>query len=511
MGESKRRGLAHQSAIPVESLAVGSFAGKVHVEWDPHAAVTPLGQLPFFIEFLKVSGVFDELVESCPLTYESPNAPDKRDVLGTLLLSILAGHHRYAHINSVRMDAVNPSLLGMKRVVSEDSVRRALKHLDEARGVAWLEAALQRCYALMLKSPWIVDIDTTVKPLYGKQEGAVVGYNPHKPGRPSHAYHSYMMSGTRLIMNVEVQPGNHTAASYSGEKLWELVSSLPANERPYLIRGDIAFGVENSMAEAERAGISYLFKLRQTVQVKRLIKRLFTTPDWQDAGQGWMGRESLLHLQGWTKARRVVVLRRRLKENLALLERDEQQQLQLSTIEVLGPGEVYEYAVLITNRNDAIETCAQLYRDRGDCENHFDELKSQWGWAGYTTTDLKPCRLVSRMIALVYNWWNIFVRLAHPDTHLEAITSRPLLLHAVAKRTEHAGQQRLTITSMHAKSTHAQRMLTQLSRFLNSLIDTAEQLNPTLRWYHILSRAFHKLFGGIPLAPPLLCLPAASN
>ncbi|MHB1780641.1 hypothetical protein [Acidithiobacillus sp.] len=34
-----------------------------------------------------------------------------------------------------------------------------------------------------------LDIDTAVKPLFGHQEGAVVGYNHHKPGRSSHAYH----------------------------------------------------------------------------------------------------------------------------------------------------------------------------------------------------------------------------------------------------------------------------------------------------------------------------------
>jgi hypothetical protein len=28
-----------------------------------------------------------------------------------------------------------------------------------------------------------------VKPLYGHQEDAQVGYNPQKPGRPSHVYH----------------------------------------------------------------------------------------------------------------------------------------------------------------------------------------------------------------------------------------------------------------------------------------------------------------------------------
>ena len=46
---------------------VDTYAGRLHVEWDPNAAVTPLGQLPFFIEFLKTSKLFDDLVASCPL------------------------------------------------------------------------------------------------------------------------------------------------------------------------------------------------------------------------------------------------------------------------------------------------------------------------------------------------------------------------------------------------------------------------------------------------------------
>jgi hypothetical protein len=65
-------------------------------------------------------------VEDCPLTYTSPNAPKKRDVLGTILLSVLAGHWRYAHMNSIRNDGVNPGLLGMTAVMSEHAVRRGL-------------------------------------------------------------------------------------------------------------------------------------------------------------------------------------------------------------------------------------------------------------------------------------------------------------------------------------------------------------------------------------------------
>jgi len=65
---------------------------------DTEAALTPLGQLPFFIDFLKAAGLFDAFVADCPLRYTSPNAPKKRDVLGTAMLSMLSGHKRYAHI-----------------------------------------------------------------------------------------------------------------------------------------------------------------------------------------------------------------------------------------------------------------------------------------------------------------------------------------------------------------------------------------------------------------------------
>src|SRR5712672_924441 len=108
---------------PTEAVtSLDTFAGKVYVKWAPEAAVSSLGLMPFFIEFLKTSGRFDKWVEDCPLQYKSPNAPPKRDVLGTILLSVLAGHWRYAHMNAIRGDGVNPELLGMTKVASEDSV-----------------------------------------------------------------------------------------------------------------------------------------------------------------------------------------------------------------------------------------------------------------------------------------------------------------------------------------------------------------------------------------------------
>ena len=40
-----------QPEIEVWSAVADTYAGRVHVEWDATAPVTPLGQLPFFIEY----------------------------------------------------------------------------------------------------------------------------------------------------------------------------------------------------------------------------------------------------------------------------------------------------------------------------------------------------------------------------------------------------------------------------------------------------------------------------
>lgn len=225
---------------------VDTFAGKIQVKWVPEAAVSSLGLMPFFIEFLKTSGRFDAWVEECPLQYTSPNAPRKRDVLGTILLSVLAGHWRYAHINAIRGDGVNPELLGMTKVASEDSVRRALTGMKEEDSEQWMKRQLKASYEPLLEEPWALDMDSTVKPLYGHQQDARLGYNPSKPGRPSHVYHSYFIANLRLVMEVEVQAGNQTASSFAQPELWDLLDGLGEQSRPAFLRG---------VATGERSGL----------------------------------------------------------------------------------------------------------------------------------------------------------------------------------------------------------------------------------------------------------------
>jgi hypothetical protein len=167
----------------------------------------------------------------------------------------------------------------------------------------------------------------------------------------------------------------------------------------------------------------------------------------------------------------------------------------LGLAEVVQDGVLCEYVVLATSLDEELEATAQLYRDRGDAENNFDELKNQWGWTGYTTRDLKRSRVMAGVIALVYNWWGLFTRLA-AGAKGEAITTRPLLLHGIARRTRHSRQTTLTITSSHAKAKQVRRALEAASGFLKRVAATAEQLGSISRWRLILSWIFRDFLDG---------------
>ena len=341
-----------------------TFGGKVGLRWDEEAAVTAFGQWPYFVEFLKTAGLFEAWGKDCPLTYSSPHAPDKREVLA-------------------------PPRLGA--------------FLDE-----------------------------------------------RKPDR-----------------------------------------------QPKLLRGDAHGGTEQAMLGAEQRGLDYLFRLRQTTGVKRLIARLFASDDWAPAGQGWPGVRGELPLPGWSRSRKVIVWRRQVRDSLAFDESAGQQprQLSLGRTEVVEGGILYEYAVRATSLEEKLEAIAQLYRDRGDAENNFDERKNPSGWTGSTTRDLKRSRVMAGVIALVYNGWGLFTRLTAGGKG-EAITTRPLLLHGLARRTWHGRRTTLTITSSHAKARQRRTALETASGFLKRLAATAEQLGSPTRWRLILSWIFRDFLDG---------------
>jgi hypothetical protein len=472
---------------------VDTFGGPVYVEWSGDAGVSMQGPLTYFIEFLKSSGLWQRFVDTCPLRYTSRNAPKKEEVLGTILFSVLSGHRRYAHITAIRGDDVLPGVLGIETFRSEDSIRRAFEKQDEEELTLWIDRRMNETFEALLEAPWILDLDATVKTLYGRQEEARIGYNPHKPGRPSHVYHAMLLAAGKLVLNVDAHAGNQTASQYAQPALWGWLEARERGQWPTLVRGDIAHGNEEMMAGAEQRGLAYVFRLRMTKGVGRLIATLAKTKSktkWTEAGQGWEAAESSIQLQGWNRVRRVVILRRRVAGPPEEVEPTGQLALPGFTLEY-GDGEYYEHGALVTNWDQSdLLAIAQIYRDRGDAENMFDELKNQWGWTGFSTADLKRSQLMARIVALIFNWWSLFTRMATGSKHGEAITTRPLLQYGVARRTHHGNQTRLKLASLHGKAKKVANLLCRMSSWLTQWKRDAEQLEPGRRWPDLLQRIF---------------------
>ena len=159
----------------------------------------------------------------------------------------------------------------MKKVFSEDSLRRAFQDQEAGALSQWQTQGLLETYAPALEH---ADLDVTVKPIYGHQEGAEVGHNPHKPGRPSHAYHTIFLRTLRVALDVEVRSGKEHAAVHGLDNLWRLWDRLAPAQRVWLVCGDCGFGNERIMSQCEARQQNYLFRQRSTQGVVQLIQRL---------------------------------------------------------------------------------------------------------------------------------------------------------------------------------------------------------------------------------------------
>ena len=272
------------------------------------------------------------------------------------------------------------------------------------------------------------------------------------------------------------------------------------------MRGDCAYGNELLLGEAEARGVPCLFKLRYTAKVKTLVYQMQRSgAAWQDAGEGWEVMETTLKLTCWSRERRVVLVREApavapVKENGRRRRNRMQETLpgseEWKKVSAPWAGKIAVLVTTLDPRAYPATTLARLYRERADAENIFDELKNQWGWSGFTTQCLAPCRLMANLVALIYNWWHLYVRLYDGEHHREAITSRPALLGGVARLTRHSGQCTVKVSLQHEKSDLIAQAISVVSNTLARFHAIAEQWTIPERWSLLLTHIFRHWLGG---------------
>ena len=116
---------------------------------------------------------------------------------------------------------------------------------------------------------------------------------------------------------------------------------------------------------------------------------------------------------------------------------------------------------------------------------------------------------MARLIAIVANWWNVYVRLADPDAHREPVTSRAAYMDMVGRIVMNGGKRVIRLTSTHARAADIRTALTRIGAFLEWVASTAAKLTKEDRWRVIWMYAFRKLLRPKaqerPVPMPLLC------
>jgi hypothetical protein len=428
------------------------------------SAMTPFGGFVPWAAFTNHIGIVQHLAKTCPVKRTSPNAAPVYDILQTFMLTALADGRRFSHIERMREDPTIPEIFGMESVVNDDTVRRFFKSVRPELGADWMASATKPFWR-GLPDHIIMDWDSTIMTKYGHQEGASVGYNPTKPGRASFHPLLGVVSGTRLCPVFHFRSGD-TVTSTNWEKSMKEAQGWLGDRKVNINRGDCGLGTEAVMAwhEQELDRPKYLFKLKLTTNVRKAMIGV-NEDAWIGPGEmgTWQLAEGRLKLHGWTSERRVVFTRKLQGKMSAKLNGE------------FWDNNKHEFAVYVTNLPEkyTAHNVQQLYRDRADVENVFDELKNQWGFNGFCAKSRATTELAARLTLLVYNLWVLFVRFIIPHKHTEAKKGRRWFLIIAARLVESGRQKEVQISIRGGWAEQLKEGYTRLHEWIKS---TAPQL-----------------------------------
>ena len=111
------------------------------------------------------------------------NAP-----VAILLDGYFAGIERLYHFEDLETEPLLCARHGVDRLPDLNTLYRDLRRFEDRELMSALLDLLREIVVEAIRKQKIVtlDVDSTVETLYGRQEGAEIGPNPHKPGRVSY-------------------------------------------------------------------------------------------------------------------------------------------------------------------------------------------------------------------------------------------------------------------------------------------------------------------------------------
>jgi hypothetical protein len=364
---------------------------------------TPWGGLRIFQELLGRLGWREALAQAPLPPVGSNRGIDPTLMVQGFLVTIWTGGARFAHTASVRFDEALRSIFGLTRVASVSTFTRFFRRFGRKENEAVFAHLSGWFWRQVAGATWTVDLDSSVLTRYGTQEGCQVGYNPWHRGEKSHHPLMAFAAESRMVVTAWLRPGDTTDSSNAGNFFREVLAVLGPQHRIGLLRCDSGFCVGKFLDLVEAENISYIVPARLLATVKRQVAGI---KQWLEVGPGESVGEFNYQAEGWSKSRRVVVVRQR------TADRGKARQL----LEVPG----YSYSVFVTNLTLPPLQVRALYQGRADSENRIKELLHDFAIAGFVSQKFWATEAAFRLACCAYNLMALF---------------RQALLGAAAKQT----------------------------------------------------------------------------
>jgi len=317
----------------------------------------------------------------------------------------------------------------MQHVAQLEQVNHALRQSVWQRALksgAWLPGTLYRSW---------IDVDSTVKTVYGRQEGAEKGYNPTKKG--AYSYHPLVAfcSHTKEILQAWLRSGSTYTSNGIVGFMQQLATQMPSRMR-LLFRGDSGFFVGELMDWLDQNGHGYLIKVKLKGLTALLDKQM-----WQRAPDhsGWEQCEFFHQCNQWERPRCFVAVRRK----AAVMNGDSQQSL------LNEP--VYDYFCYVTTERLTPWQAHTTYGQRATCETWLDEAKNQMGLAHIKSHDFMASSLLFQCAVLAYNTVRWMALLSGSDTlkRWEIQTIRTFLVRTAGQLLRGGNQLKVKVPDNH--------------------------------------------------------------
>lgn len=356
--------------------------------------VTPWGGLRLVQEMLLRMNFRDALRASGLPEPGSNRGYEPAMMMETFLVCVWIGGVRFSHTSVVRFDEALRDIFGWKRVASVSTYTRWFRRFNRAE-VDQVFGSIGRWFWAQLSPRTItLDLDSSVVPRFGEQEGAVIGYNKQRLGKPSHRPLFAFVADWRMVLNAWLRPGNTSDRNGTKEFIEEALSLLGGRHKVGLIRADAGFYDGEFVGALEEKAIDYIVSAHLTRPLRHRIAEL---KQWisveQDAIE--VAEFPYLGIQ-WEKPRRMVVVRQR------IARKPEAQGREL--IEVPG----YKFSCFVTTLRLAPVEVWRLYNGRGDSENRIAELKADFGLNGFCLDPFYATEAAFRSVMLAYNLMSLF-------------------------------------------------------------------------------------------------------